>query len=94
MWFLYFPAFKKSMEEKINDGELVYTYLDRTAQSLEELMEGVVFFQRKGIIEMVSEANKLDKRIIYYYKNEEDKKNNTLSFRFVWKRGVQWRTLF
>ena len=62
--------------------ETLEKYLKRTGQTEAEIMGGSAAYGIYGVLELVDEAEKKQKKLIFYYETDEDMKMDNLTHKF------------
>lgn len=62
--------------------EMLESYLKRTGQTLKDVGDGILAFGEARVDELIAEANKLDKKVVFYYKDDQALQADKLSYKF------------
>lgn len=62
--------------------DAVKTYLNRTGQTESDITSGYSFFGIDQVLSLVKEAERQNKKLVFYYATEEDERIDKLSYRF------------
>jgi hypothetical protein len=60
----------------------IETYIKRTGQEEVDITSGYSFFGTERVLELVAEAERENKKLVFYYATEQDEKMDNLSYRF------------
>lgn len=61
---------------------MLESYLKRTGQTLKDVGDGILAFGEARVDELIAEANKLDKKVVFYYKDDQALQADKLSYKF------------
>lgn len=62
--------------------EMLESYLKRTGQTLKDVGDGILAFGEARVDELIAEANKLDKKVVFYCKDDQALQADKLSYKF------------
>jgi hypothetical protein len=57
-------------------------YLKRTNQDRKEMMSGFTFYGLDRVMELIQEAQQRQKKLVFFYKDDNDLRCDILSYRF------------
>lgn len=62
--------------------QLLEEYTERTGQTNQEIYDGFSSFDLAEIEKLILEANRLNKKLVFYYENEHNREYDIRSYKF------------